>query len=318
MKQDLKSEKGKRQNVKIPNQKKQKLKQKQNLNESDSDDTFQIEDDDEDDEDDSEWVSDLINGEADENGMITVNAAGLAKILEKTNPEASENLKKVLETIEKRTPNFITLLNEDLDHEHRVKLIELYEALKEYEAAGAEGHPCKLEYLSLRDHINELTKKYKRKKITNNKLSKKIQKTIEKTKKDLEESKEDEDALENKILNLDTSFENRVAIYNKYKKYDRLSSSDEEKAKLQTWLQWATSIPHNKIKLEKPGKKIPEILADLAISLDKELFGMKGVKEQILTFVNSRLTNPRVKGCSLALIGPPGTGKNHNCKTSIF
>ena len=43
--------------------------------------------------------------------------------------------------------------------------------------------------------------------------------------------------------------------------------------------------------------------------LDKELYGMTSVKEQILTFITSRLINPNVKGCSLGLLGPPGTGK---------
>ena len=36
---------------------------------------------------------------------------------------------------------------------------------------------------------------------------------------------------------------------------------------------------------------------------------MKYVKEQLLLFLNSKLTNPNMKGCSLALVGPPGVGK---------
>ena len=69
-----------------------------------------------------------------------------------------------MKTIEAKTPNFMNLLQENVDHEHRVKLIELYEALKEIEYAGMLGQPSKLEYLTLRDHINELIKKYKNKK----------------------------------------------------------------------------------------------------------------------------------------------------------
>ena len=36
---------------------------------------------------------------------------------------------------------------------------------------------------------------------------------------------------------------------------------------------------------------------------------MSKVKEQIILFVNSRLTNPAMKTCSLGLLGPPGCGK---------
>ena len=41
-----------------------------------------------------------------------------------------------MKTIEAKTPNFMNLLQENIAHEHRVKLIELYEALKEIEYAG--------------------------------------------------------------------------------------------------------------------------------------------------------------------------------------
>ena len=284
------------------------------LNESDSDNSFSVNSSDSDDDSDEDWVATLVEDEDDEEGVISINAAGLVKLLEKTNPEASENLKKVLETIDERTPNFMKLLIEDLEHEHRVKLFELYEALKEYEAAGAEGQPCKLEYLSLRDHINDLTKKYKKKKLRRNKLSEKLKESIKKTKEKMEDVADDDDALENKILNLVTCSTNRVAIYNKYKRFDKLPRSDDEKAKLQAWLHWATSIPYDKIKHTSQGMTIPQRLAKLALSLEEELFGMTSVKEQILTFVNSRLINPTVKGCSLALIGPPGTGKTSIAK----
>ena len=50
-------------------------------------------------------------------------------------------------------------------------------------------------------------------------------------------------------------------------------------------------------------------LKNVTNSLNTELYGMKYVKEQLLLFLNSKLTNPNMKGCSLALVGPPGVGK---------
>ena len=43
--------------------------------------------------------------------------------------------------------------------------------------------------------------------------------------------------------------------------------------------------------------------------LNTELYGMDAVKEQLLVFLNSKLTNPEMKGCSLGFVGPPGVGK---------
>ena len=240
--------------------------------------------------------------------VVTLNYAGLCKLLDKSdNGELSDNLKKVMETIEGKTPSFMKLLSENVQHEHRVKLIELFEALKELEAAGLQGHPSRLEYLSLRDHINDLTNKYKKKKQLIDKMSEKVRECMEKNKADLEEFSLPDDSIETRILSLETSKENQLAIYTRYKRMEALSKNDDEKGKLKTWLDWATSIPHDKIKVSSGTHS--DIIVRVAKALDKELYGMHSVKEQILTFVNSRLVNPQVKGCSLGLIGPPGTGK---------
>ena len=71
--------------------------------------------------------------------------------------------------------------------------------------------------------------------------------------------------------------------------------------------EW-TSRSLNAVSLyEIPSKA--ETLKQVAQKLDEELYGMHSVKEQILTFINTRLVNPHVRGCSLGLIGPPGVGK---------
>lgn len=49
--------------------------------------------------------------------------------------------------------------------------------------------------------------------------------------------------------------------------------------------------------------------------MNDELYGMQKVKEQILIFLNTKLRNSSTKGCSLGLIGSPGTGKTSIAKT---
>lgn len=246
----------------------------------------------------------------DEDGEITVDYDTIIKLLRETSPEVADNLEQVVKTIHDKTPNFMDILSENVDHEHRVKLLELYEALKEIELAGLAGHPTKLEYLSLRDHINDLINKFKKKKEAKDKLTDTMKETIEKTKKEMEDLTPKDETIEHRILSLETSHENRLAVYNRYRQLEKLGHDDSERSKLLTWLNWATKLPHDKIKnLEHLYKKIPETLKQVAKKLDEELYGMYEVKEQILTFINTRLVNPHVRGCSLGLIGPPGVGK---------
>ena len=288
--------------------KKAKTKDSSNLETALSDDESYVSDDDLiviDDDDDSD--PDI---EFNENGEITVDYDTVIKLLKESSPEVAENLEKVVESIHKKTPNFMDILSENVDHEHRVKLIELYEALKEIEFAGMTGHPSKLEYLSLRDHINELIKKFRQKKAAKDKLSESMILALAKNKEEMDTETPKDSTIEHRILSLETSLENRLAVYNKYRQLEKLSNDDHERSKLTTWLNWATKIPHNKIKnLENLYKNISETLQKIAKKLDAELFGMHDVKEQILTFINTRLINPHVQGCSLGLIGPPGTGK---------
>ena len=201
------------------------------------------------------------------------------------------------------------ILMEDVDIEHRVKLIELYEALKELQSASENGTPCRLEYFALRDRISTLTKRFKRRKVLKDRMSDEARRNMEQSKKLMEDAESDVHAsMETKILGLSTSQANKAVIFRKYKRMEALHDSDDEKAKLNNWLYWATKMPHDTILLNN-NVDIASKLHEVALGLEAELHGMVPVKEQILTFFNTRLANPASSGDMLALIGPPGTGK---------
>lgn len=266
-------------------------------------------------EDNNDWIASLIEDgdvEEGEDGDLTVrvNYAGVVKLLKSTSPECAKNLEEVMSITSEKTPTFMKLLQENLDSEHRCRLLELLEALKILEAACTQGQPCRLEYLNLRDEISRLTQKYKKRKEYQDKLSKEQQDEFNKQRKKFQEIVNTEhDNTEARILGLNTTEENKIAIYRQYQKLERLNSGDDEKGKLNTWLEWATSLPYNNISIS-PADNHVEILSKLANELDKNLHGMLKVKEQILTFVSMRLSkNSSTKGDVLALSGPPGTGK---------
>lgn len=284
---------------------------------SGSDDTESLISIDSDDVEDEEgWVALLDDpdflvedGEDGEAATVTLNYAGLIKLLRKTNPSAASNLGDALRVIEGRTPTFMDILVEDVETEHRVKLIELYEALKELQSASENGTPCRLEYFALRDRIRTLTRKFKRRKVLKDKMSDEARKNLELSRKLMEETESEAHAsLETTILSLNTTVSNKAAIFRKYKRMESLHDSDDEKAKLNNWLYWATRMPHNNIRVSDTSD-ISSKLREVAFGLEKELCGMQPVKEQILTFFNTRLANPDSTGDMLALIGPPGTGK---------
>ena len=115
-----------------------------------------------------------------------------------------------------------------------------------------------------------------------------------------------------KILYLETNNDNKKIIYNKYKEFEKMLTTDDEKSKLFVWLNWAISLPYDKIKIFPfSSSDISTFLKKISNELDKELYGMKNVKEQIILFVSTKIQNPHMKNCSLALIGPPGVGKTN-------
>lgn len=122
----------------------------------------------------------------------------------------------------------------------------------------------------------------------------------------LKELKEelDDSNIPQQIISLPTSLHNKQIIYRRYLEYENA----EEKGKYKTWLNWALSLPYNKIQ-EVKYDNLTNFLKNVKQELDKELYGMEKVKEDIIKFLSERLRTKYSEHLSLALIGNPGTGK---------
>jgi len=121
------------------------------------------------------------------------------------------------------------------------------------------------------------------------------------------------DQLEDKIINLNIDQYYKGIIWQKYKKLIRLDHHDGEYYKLKEWIDTVINIPYNKINnvFNEKINTNTNILLDIKNKLDKELYGMQTVKEQLLMIINHKLNNPNASNISLALVGPPGVGKTH-------
>lgn len=187
-------------------------------------------------------------------------------------------------------------INSNISTKDKLTLIELYQMFSTL-------LPFSEDWFSLRNKLNLMTKDFIRDFEQSKHLDQdKINKEVSKLDMNVQTSNCN---IKQKILNLNASKENKSAIYKRFKEI-RPGSCGEESNKLKKWINAALNLPHNNV---KKIRKIKSFMKDVARKLDEELFGMNKVKEQILIFLNNRLTNTNMKGCCLGLKGPPGVGK---------
>lgn len=206
--------------------------------------------------------------------------------------------KKVCDT----EPDISEMLSSRILDDDKVELFQLFEIYKREDNFS-------LYKLELKKRI---TDKYKDAKIKYKKHEQYSEEQHEKFRKEVEmlEKYSDKDEMKYEILNLETSDINKKVIYNEYKRLSNMSLMDEEIPKVKNWLKWSLSIPHDCMKKSYYEKcELKNILKQVSEKMDRELYGMKKVKEQILLFLNSRMLNPNMKKCSFGLLGPPGCGK---------
>ena len=206
----------------------------------------------------------------------------------------------VKEELKKTEPNIEELFSIPLRVEDRAKLAQYYNIYR--------GHiPFTDEWLESRTRYNYLLKEYKQGYKQYMQFS-----DIEHQKmKDEEEKLTSFDAqlaLKYKILSLNTSQENKGVIYRRYEELLSLDTANDEYGKLKHWLKWATEIPHNNINSHKVDN-ITTFIKNASEKLNKELYGMEKIKEQILLFLSAKIMNPNMKRSNLGLVGPPGVGK---------
>ena len=282
----------------------------------------------------------------DDDLVIYLNEDDILEDLKKNDRKTYDKFLEVKNVIDNSIPDITNIINEDMSVNNKARIVELYEVFKlseplteewllmkdrlnmliqvykeEYVNINSEISvkdklvlielyqmfstllPFSEDWFSLRHKLNNMTKDF----ITDFKQSKDLD--HDKINKEMSKLEVNHTTntfnIKQKILNLNASKENKAAIYKRFKEI-RSGSCSEENNKLRKWVDAAVSLPHNNTKRIK---KIKTFMKDVARKLDEELFGMNKVKEQILIFLNNRLTNSNMKGCCLGLKGPPGVGK---------
>ncbi len=107
----------------------------------------------------------------------------------------------------------------------------------------------------------------------------------------------------NKILDLKTTDENKEKLLKEVQKLEKMLSSSAEANVVRNYLDTCIELPWGIYTKDKTD------IRRIASQLDKNHYGLKKVKENILEALAVRKLNPDINGQIICLAGPPGVGK---------
>ncbi len=107
----------------------------------------------------------------------------------------------------------------------------------------------------------------------------------------------------NKILKLKTTDENKDKLIKEVVKLEKMMSGSAEANVVRNYLDTCIELPWGIYTKDKTDIK------KIAVHLDKNHYGLKKVKENVIEALAVRRLNPDINGQILCLAGPPGVGK---------
>ena len=120
---------------------------------------------------------------------------------------------------------------------------------------------------------------------------------------DSEDFSTEADDYKEKILNLKTTDENKEKLLKEVQKLEKMAFSSAEANVVRNYIDTCIELPWGTYTKEKIDIK------KISANLDKNHYGLKKVKENVIEALAVRKLNPDLNGQIICLAGPPGVGK---------
>lgn len=211
-----------------------------------------------------------------------------------------QNLQQLMQ---EEQPTIKRIINSNLDNEEKKRAIYLLQQLLNLTPASSE-------YYQLICEINDMIRKAKTKDQQQIQLTDLKERQI----KQLVQTEVD---VKTRILNLDASKSTIAIIYNQWLELQRYETNSSMWAGIMEEIEWSLSLPHNKTVGIELFERLPTMSSEQLnqfysrkmYQLNTQLYGMSGVKRQLLQMFHDRISNGFKTGRNIALRGPPGVGK---------
>ena len=124
------------------------------------------------------------------------------------------------------------------------------------------------------------------------------------------------------ILESDIPLQFKASALSKINTLKYMDSSGGEYYKVKNWVDGFMKIPFNQYKhlpvnIDDGVDKCHDFMENAQSILDSAVYGLNDAKTQIMQMVGQFITNPAAVGSSIAIHGPPGTGKTSLVKEGI-
>lgn len=125
-----------------------------------------------------------------------------------------------------------------------------------------------------------------------------------------------------RVLELPISDAAKAAVIKKIDTVNAMSEDGNEVHKLRSWIEGFLRIPFGTqvplpVKLADGYEPCAKFLHESRDTLDKAVYGMSSAKTQIMQILAQWIANPSSVGNTIALKGPPGTGKTSLARNGI-
>jgi ATP-dependent Lon protease len=136
--------------------------------------------------------------------------------------------------------------------------------------------------------------------------------------KQIDDYKSLKEPLRFKLLSLNTSITNKIAILRKYEEFNKLNHYSSEYGKLNKWINTVSQIPFGNYKsLKYDDMNICDFLSNIRKGLDANIYGHTETKEQLIRIFAQYISNPNSNGYVIGIQGSMGVGKTKFIKDGI-